>query len=178
MLFTASVVQLGSVRFQLILAVVYSVGREGFRRGCLRASSQAAAFRSALVLLPFWASITTLVCAIAATSHPLDAYGDPQPGYHQALVNYWLALMLEGLIEPLFILGTFQMRARFEVVSEVCGRVLGTACFAASVLLPQVRVSGCILVYVSVMSPRKSFILRVQQENTVAKYPHRVSCLF
>ena len=120
------------------------MGREGFRRGCLRAPDEGAALRSALVLLPFWAAASTAVCWLAACAHPLDARGALQPGYQGALLNYWLALLLEGAVEPLVILGMFRFETQLEVVSEVCARVAAASLFAATVLIPQVR--GVLLV--------------------------------
>lgn len=130
---------MGSVKFQLLAAIVYSLGREGFRRGCLRGDTEAAVLRTACALWPFWLLASTLTCALFALQNPLNAQGAPQPGYRGALVNYWVAFLVEAAMEPLYILGTYNVCARLEVVSEVFGRIAGSTAFALSVVSPSVR---------------------------------------
>ena len=131
--------QLGSVRFPLMLAVAYAVGRDGVRRACLRASSERSLHAAMRALLPI--SLGLVMAAVALVTM-LTWRADTSAGsgdYRHALWLHALALALETLNEFCYIPAMWHGRVLRESVIEVAARTADALVFWASVTAQRVR---------------------------------------
>ena len=119
----------------------YAFGRDGVRRGCIRAPTGQQVLASARAALPFSIASTLAVSALyfQLTRGSVGTDTAEPHAYLQACLLYLAALLVEACAEPWFVLVTFRGHIAAETAIEITARVADALMFWASVSLPQVR---------------------------------------
>lgn len=127
------------MRFPLLLAVAYAVGRDGVRRACLRAGSERSLHAAMRALLPVsFCLILASTALFAALTWPEGAAAG-SGDYRRALWLYAVSLAVEALTEVFYIPALWHGHVVRESVIEVAARAADALAFWASVAVPKVR---------------------------------------
>jgi uncharacterized membrane protein YcfT len=129
------------VRFPLLLALAYAIGRDGVRRGCLRATSERALVRTTRALLPLcYAGVAGALVVFSLLSPPSKDVksGLRASDYTKGFMLHAISLGLEVTSEPWVILTMYRAEVVRESAIEVAARGMDAAAFWASITMDKV----------------------------------------
>jgi Rft protein len=134
--------QISTVHLPLLLAVVTGLCREGVRRGCLRAPTLQACYKTAQAFIP-WTLTASIICALLLSpKSPQNADAISQPGHVTATGSISLALLLDAIVDPLYISAVYQGHSGYEMRAEVAAKLLESGVvWLLIVQAPGVRIS-------------------------------------
>lgn len=119
--------QISTVHLPLLLAVVTGLCREGIRRGCLRAPTLQACHRTAQAFIPWTLTVSILCTLLFLARPPQNADAVVQPGYITAMGCVCVALLLDAIVDPMYISAVYQGHSGYEMRAEVAAKLLESA---------------------------------------------------
>lgn len=138
--------QFGSVRFPLLLALAYAIGRDGVRRGCLRAASERDLVKNIRALIPLCYAGVAASLALFLLLSPAPGADDLKTGLHasdytKGFILHAVSLGLEVTSEPWVILAMYRGEVVRESTIEVAARGMDAAAFWVSIASGKVSFS-------------------------------------